>query len=581
MNPPRLTALVGWLLLSACGHSLPTAAVPDKDKALSERPNLVVILADDLGYADLGAFGSEIQTPNIDALGREGQTLTNFHVTQLCSTTRANLLTGADHHLVGIGSLVDLVLPYQSGKPGYEAHFNAKARTVAQLLRDAGYHTLMAGKWHLGDTGPDQWGFERSFALEGKLGNANNFGPTPGLENSGDPVFFEDGVSATMPAGKFTADHYVDKLIEYIDAGKADGKPFFAYFATQTPHWPLQAPDRYLDRYAGVYDVGYEAIRAARIARQKQLGIVAEDFAINTGTPAGTLRYGSPPSSILYRPWSLLTATEKQEEARSMEVFAAMLTNLDDNVGRLVAHLKAIGAYDNTLIVFLSDNGADGNGYPIPPSGHLDNSLANYGRQGSFLYHSIGWADAGAAPFRQFKGFTGEGGISSPTLIKLPRGQGAGRQLPVLASVFDLAPTLLELAGVGDPGSQYQGRTVAPLEGRSLLPLLRGETARTHAEDELFAGEVYNHRYVRRGPWKITRADATPFAGGLTANQDWQLFNVEQDRGETQVLATRSVSSLSLPASGSGEYDAVFDGLVADWRAYVARVGVALPPGQQ
>lgn len=567
-------ALGAVLLCGGCGRS----EVPN-GVAADTRPNIVVILADDLGYSDLGAFGSEIRTPHIDALAHQGQVLTNFHVTQLCSTTRANLLTGADHHLVGIGSLVDLKLPYQSGKPGYEGRFNDKARTVAQLLRDGGYRTYMAGKWHLGEQGPEHWGFERSFALAGLLGNANNFGPTPGLENSADPVFFENGAAATIPAGKFTADHYVDKLIEYLDADHDSGKPFFLYLPVQTPHWPIQAPDAYLDRYVGVYDVGYEVIREARIARQKQLGIIPADFQPHPGSPLLTPSYGIP-GPLLHRPWQLLLPMEKRQEARSMEVFAGMIENLDDNVGRLVSHLKRRGQYDNTLIVFLSDNGADGNGYPIPPSGHLDNSLQNYGRQGSFIYHSVGWGETGSAPFRLFKGFTAEGGISSPTIVKLPGSAGAGRTVHALGSALDLVPTLLALAGIDPPENRYEGREVAPLEGRSLLPLLNGETEAVHAPDAVFAGEVYNHRYVRRGPWKITRSDALPFAGGLLANQDWQLFNVERDRAETTVLAQRSVSALSLPAP-QDEYSAIFDGLLADWRAYVERVGVALPDLQR
>lgn len=569
--PPLLA-----LGLGACGLSDDSTPVDS-----SARSNVLVILADDLGYSDLGAFGSEIRTPHLDALAGEGQILTNLHVTQLCSTTRAELLTGADHHLVGIGSLVDLKMPYQDDKPGYEGQFNDRARTLAQLLRDRGYRTLMAGKWHLGTPGPELWGFERSFALDGLLGYANNFGATPGLENSADPVYFEDGAAASLPSGKFNTDHYVDKLIEYIDGGRPGGgrKPFFAYLAVQTPHWPLQAPDVYLERYRGVYDVGYEAIRDARIERQKQLGIIAADFEPNVGSAAGTPGYGVP-GPLLHRPWSLLLPAEQAQEARTMEVFAGMVENLDDNVGRLLAHLKRIGEYDNTLVVFLSDNGADGNGYPIPPSGHLDNALANYGRQGSFLYRSVGWGTAGAAPFRQFKGFTGEGGISSPTLVKLPHGIGAPGPVHALSSVLDLAPTILELAGIGDPGARYQGREVAPLEGRSLLPLLRGEVAQAHDDESVFVGEVYNHRYVRRGPWKISRTDSAPFAAGLVSNQDWQLYKVDTDRGETQVLATRSVSTLPSPAV-EDEYDAVFEQLLGDWQAYVERVGVVLPALQQ
>ena len=564
-----LCLLAALTLAAGCGSS--TAPAPGSAGAaggLSSRPNVLVIVVDDLGYSDLGAFGSEISTPNLDRLAREGRILGNVHTTPLCATSRAELLTGADHHLVGVGTLPESA-PLYGNADNYSGSFNDQALTIATLLRDGGYHTYMAGKWHVGGGGPVAQGFEQSFTLEPGVAYASNFASTAARPQSGAHDYYENGQVATLPDDFFSSDYFTERLRSYIDRDHGDGKPFFAYLAFQAVHFPLQVPDAYLERYRGRYDAGYEVIREARIARQKQLGLIPQDFRANPGDEALMTRYGQP-GVLLNQPWETLTPADRQSEARIMEVFAGMLSNLDDNVGRLLDHLRAIGEYDNTLIIFTSDNGADGMGNGFIPyvdsSGNtdLDNRLANYGRPGSFLFRSTRWAEVGSAPFRLFKGFTAEGGISVPTILRLPQQAPGAAPSAVLATQRDFAPTILELAGVAAPGAQYQGRTVVPIEGRSPLPALRGPQIEVHGSDEALAGEVNDIRYVRRGPWKLTRVvNYLVPSAAQNIDHDWQLYNLDSDRGETTDLAAA--------------HPDIVAALTDDWRAYVTRVGVKQP----
>ncbi|HZR38107.1 MAG TPA: arylsulfatase [Nevskia sp.] len=563
-------ALAAALLLQGCGSSSPAATAADGGKSGgAARPNVLVILADDLGYADLSAFGSEINTPNIDRLAREGRILTNFHATPLCATSRAELLTGADHHLVGVGTLPESNSFYPPNDETYKGELDGKARTVAQLLHDAGYHTYMAGKWHLGGGGPVKWGFEQSFSMDYTSAFGSNYAATAARSESAARTYYENGAPAPLPDDFFSSDYFVNKLQSYIGADHGDGKPFFAYLAFQAVHFPLQVPDAYLGLYKGKYDAGYQAVRDARIARQKALGIVPPDLNPNPGDEAVMLRFGQP-GVLTNTAWDQLSASDQQSEARIMEVFAGMLTNLDDDVGKLFAYLKQIGEYDNTLIVFVSDNGADGMGYGFIPyvdtagNTDIDNSLANYGRPGSFIFRSTRWAEAGNAPLRLFKAFTAEGGISVPAIVRLP-GQGAG-QAPsaALASLLDVAPTILAAAGVADPGTQYQGHAVAPLEGLSLLPVLGGQRSQIHGQDDVIVDEVNDIRYVRKGPWKMTRVVNYMLpSAALLIDHDWQLYNMDTDRGETTDVAAL--------------HPDIVAELTADWVAYVKRVGVEQP----
>jgi arylsulfatase A-like enzyme len=564
----RILSLAAAALIAGCSNSEP--ATTTGGGSIVSGPNVLVILVDDLGYSDLGAFGSEIATPNIDRLAREGRILTNFHTTALCATSRAELLTGADHHLVGVGTLAESNYFYPNNAD-YAGSLDTRARTLAQLLHDAGYHTYMSGKWHLGAGGPSKWGFEQSFSLQYESAFASNFAVTAGHPESAARAHYENGVAATLPDDFFSTDYYTGKLIDYIDHDRGDGRPFFAYIAYQAVHFPLQVTEPYLDLYRGRYDAGYAAIRAARLEKQKALGIVPADFHDNPGDEVTMTRFGQP-GVLLNQPWESLSDSDRTSEARVMEVFAGMLTNLDDNVGRLFDHLRATGQYDHTLVLFMSDNGADGMGYGFIPYTdtenpnsvlQIDNSLANYGRPSSFIFRSTRWAEAGTAPFRLFKGFTAEGGIGVPAIVRLPGVAGAAPS-GALSTLRDVVPTVLELAGLPAPGTQYQGHDVAAIEGASLLPVLSGASQSAHAEDEVFADEVNDIRYIRRGPWKMTRVVnyMVPSAANLVSH-DWQLYDIDADRGETTDVYAQNPDVVAR--------------LLVDWKAYVARVHAVNP----
>lgn len=537
---------VGIALAAALALSAPTVAA--NKVAAAPRPNILLIVADDLGYSDLGAFGGEIRTPNLDQLAGEGRILSNFHTAPTCSPTRSMLFSGTDHHLAGIGTMIEAIQPNQVGHDGYEGYLNERSLSLAELLRDGGYHTYMAGKWHLGLTpaqSPQARGFERSFAL--LQGAGSHFAPVPGKRNLYDEVTYrEDGQIVGIPDDFFSSNFYADKLIGYLRQQAADAKPFFAYLAFTAPHWPLQAPADYIDRYRGRYDAGYDAIRQARIERQKQLGLLAADF-----LPATVINESLAPR------WEQLTPAQRQTEARKMEIYAAMVENLDANVGKVIAQLKASGRYDNTFIFFMSDNGAEGGRGLYHESKFIDNSDANLGKPLSNVAYGRRWAEAGAAPFRLWKATAAEGGITAPAIARLPKALPGQPALPQFVSVQDILPTLLQLGGIANPGNRYQGRPVNPISGVSALPLLQGKADSVRPKAEVFADELFGSRYVRRDHWKLVWIN-TPLG-----NADWALYDLSNDRGESRDVAA--------------QYPQIVAELKAGWDAYTRRVGVVLP----
>ncbi|MFV1988296.1 MAG: arylsulfatase [Gemmatimonadota bacterium] len=494
----------GLLLVAACSAP-PEPAGP---------PNILLIVADDMGYADLGAFGSDIRTPNIDALAAEGIIFTRFHTAPLCSPTRSMLLSGNNNHVAGIGDQgVSL------DTPGYEGHLSDRVMPFPRLLRDAGYHTYTAGKWHLGNAlehGPASAGFERSFSY--RTGGPNHFGVIGMVE--GGPLYTQDGARAEFPEGGYSTEVFTDRLIEFIDSNAGDGRPFFAFAAYTSPHWPLQVPDEYLDLYAGQYDQGYDRLREERFESLKTAGIVPRDWSM-------------PPRNEAVTPWTELDAEERRTEARKMELYAALLENLDDHVGRLIEHLKASGLYENTMIVFMSDNGPDGNDFfargPFSEylQAHYDNSYENMGRVTSWVSYDRPWAEAGSAPFSRYKQYTREGGISSAMIVS---GAGVPRRGEIDRSyltVMDLAPTFLEVAGARYPSDG----SVWPMLGESMLARLSDSTRSTHSEDYVTTFFHRGRAYVREGPWKLVNMD------GPLDEADFELFDVEADPGETRDLA--------------------------------------------
>jgi len=540
-------AAVSSLWLAACG----SGDEPPPTAAADTRPNILLIVADDLGYSDLGAFGGEIDTPHLDQLVRDGRILTSHYVGATCSPTRSMLMSGTDNHLAGLGNMAELLTPSQVGQPGYEGYLNPQSLAMPEVLRDAGYHTYMAGKWHLGTsvaTGPKARGFESAFVLLGGAGS--HFAPVAGKPIVADlAAQYRDGDDlVSLPASFYSSDSYTDQLISYIDANKGDGKPFLAYAAYTAPHWPLQAKAEDIDRYKGRYDAGYDVIRQARIDKQKSLGLLPADWQPNPRLPV----------TDTLPDWAHLSPDQKATEARKMEVYAAMVNNLDRNIGRLIQHLKDIGAYDNTLIFFQSDNGAEAAASPFPNNPNTDNSLANIGRPLSNVGYGGRWAEVSATPFRLFKGYQTEGGIVAPAIVRMPK-QAAGRApLTQVTRAMDLLPTFMALAGVSNPGSTYQGHTVHPVTGVSLLPALDGREAQVRPAGTLLAGELFGSRFVRRDHWKMVSLMSP------VGNEQWQLFDLNSDRGEIYDLASVRSDIVSELSQG--------------WDLYAQQTGVIYSP---
>lgn len=511
--------------------------------AQAQRPNIVLIVADDAGFADLGSFGGEISTPNIDALAAVGVRFTNFYVGPTCSPTRSMLLTGVDNHVAGLGNMAEFTAANQRGKPGYEGHLNARVAPIAALLKDAGYHTYMAGKWHMGEE-PQHFPAARGFTRDLTLipGGGSHFDDMWGAKGEKQLYTRNGTVITELRQGFHSSVDYTNAIIENIRENSPDGKPFFAYLAYQAPHDPFQLPDDWLDKYKGRYDRGYDAIRAARIERMKALGVLGQNATVFPRLP-------SIPA------WDTLSLEEKKRSARRMELYAAMLEHLDANVGRLIQHLKESNLYDNTLFVFLSDNGPEGNNMPMGKPWDND-QFENWGKKGTFIQYGAAWAQVSAGPFRMFKGFQSEGGIRSPMIIAGKGVRGSGRISDALAHVMDVPATFLNVAGVTYPKT-YNGEQIAPLQGKSLVPVLTQSRASVRTASDWIGGELFGNRAIRQGKWKLLWICAPAGPG------EWQLYDLAADPGETRDLS-----------AGNPE---VRQRLLRHWNEYVRINNVILP----
>ena len=557
----KLTAIVSTF--SVAGAQAQTVEAP--------RPNIVLILADDLGWSDIAPFGGEISTPNLAALAESGKKMKNFYVSPACSPTRAMLLSGTDNHLAGLGRMAELPSTLQKGKPGYEGVLSPGIVTFPELLQQAGYRTLMTGKWHLGlseEQSPAMRGFDRSFAM--LHGGAAFFdqtanGPSADGKKTAKAMYREDGKLVSLPNDRdfYATDFLTSKLIDYIAEGKqsprGSKKPFFAYAAYTAPHFPLHAPDALIEKYKGIYDKGYEAIRQERLKRLVKLGLMED-------------AKQAAPVQAVWKSWDKLDANQKRIESRKMAVYAAMVESVDRNVGRLVSYLKATGEFNNTMFVFLSDNGAEGNDVndlasPEWVRANFDNRLENIGRHGSYESYGPGWGQVSATPFKMFKGFTAEGGVRSPAIISYPGMKKSPRNVSAaVANVKDLAPTFLDLAGVKPPATDARGRSVQAFQGKSMVPYLRGQSAVVHGPDEVLGLELFGRTTLRQGNWKLS-FDNKPWG-----NSDWALYNIKNDPGEQQNLAAekpqKAQEMRSLWNSWASANNVLFDEKLADQFEY-------------
>lgn len=491
--------------------------------AAPKHPNIVVLVADDWGYSDVGSFGSEIATPNIDTLAREGVRFSDFHVTASCSPTRSMLLTGVDNHRNGVGNMPETMPEEHLGKPGYSGVLNDNAITVASRLKEGGYRTYITGKWHLGktpDTLPNNRGFDRSF-IQADSGS-DNWEERPYAPLYDKAAWFENGQQAHLPKDYYSSTFIVDKALEYIEKDRQDGKPFFAYLGFQANHVPVQAPKAIIDKYKGRYDAGWTALRNERRDKAVELGLIPAGVGMQTMASTAD--------------WNALDEHEKRYEARRMEVYAGMAETMDQEIGRFIQHLKDTGEYDNTVFVFLSDNGSEPTDpYAIPAvrlwlEMNYTRQLDRLGSKGAFTSIGPSWASAAASPLSGYKFFAGEGGLRTPLIVAgVPGGQ-SNHISKAFTHVNDIVPTLLDVAGVPVHNGQFQGRAVEPMIGNSLVPVLTGATDRVHPEDQAIGYELSGSAALFKGDYKLVKS-LKP-----VGNEQWHLYNIVTDPGEVNDL---------------------------------------------
>jgi arylsulfatase A-like enzyme len=483
-----------------------------------EKPNIILILADDLGYSDLGSYGSEINTPNLDRLANEGLRLTEFYNNSICAPTRASLLTGQYQHKAGVGYFAN-----DLGLPAYQGYLNEESLTLAEVLKANGYATLMSGKWHVAGKDksfPWQRGFDHVMMSE----NGSYF--DQGDYNGGPKrTYYEDGKPYPLAAGSYyQTDVITDHALQYLDGEDKSGKPFFLYLAYTAPHWPLHALPEDIAKYKGKYDNGWDALRKARYEKQKQLGVV------NPNIPV------SIKDADIYD-WDRLSFDQKQQWAAKMEVFAAMVDRLDQSVGKVLEKLKASGQDKNTMIIFISDNGAPAEDLVTWYNGAQRNT-GPVGTIGSYESQSKNWSYASNTPFLAFKDYMYEGGISSPFIAWYPGKIKPGTISKGTGHIIDIAPTFYELTSAVYP-KKFNNTVSNQLPGKSLVPVLFGKEKEVQRDEPLF-WERAGNRAVRSGKWKLVSS---------YPSYAWELYDLEADRGETNNVAAKNhevVSQLSV-----------------------------------
>lgn len=474
-------------------------AAPGGFTVAAEKPNIIVILVDDMGFSDIGCYGSEIPTPNLDALAAGGLRFTQFYNTGRCCPTRAALMTGLYSHQTGVGHMTE-----DKGVPGYRGRLNDQCATFAERLKPAGYFTAMSGKWHVGqNAGVTPWGrgFDRS--LNAAAGGFYQHGsPKAQLFLNGEKLATDD---ARLPKNWYSTDLWTTFGLKFIDEAKAANKPFFLYLAHNAPHFPLQAPAADIAKFRGKYLAGWGALRQQRHAKQIELGIVDKAWTIS-------------PRPAAIKAWAGLSAEEKDRFDHLMAVYAAVVHHMDQSIGDLVAGLKQRGVFDNTLILFMSDNGGNAESGPQGRS-NGDPTVAT-----SDWFCGESWAFLQNTPFRRYKHFNHEGGIASPLIAHWPAGIAAKNELRSQpAHLIDIMATCVDVAAA-PPLSELNGKSLIPLEGRSLVPAFAGKPI---GRDALY-WEHEGNAAIRVGDMKLVRAGR---------NGPWELYDLKADRTEQHNLA--------------------------------------------
>jgi len=492
-----------WLILGSIWMGRPLQA--------QERPNIIVILVDDMGFSDVGCFGGEIPTPHIDELAQQGLRLTNFYNVARCCPSRASLLTGLYPHQAGMGWMAS---DRYKDIPAYQGYLNDKCVTIGEAMQQNGYFTIMTGKWHVGqkdDGGVTPWGrgFDRSFNTI--AGNFYYRDARAQLYLNGRKVR-----NAELPKDWYTTDLWTSYGLQFIDEAKNVGKPFLLYLAHNAPHYPLQAPEEDIAKFRGKFMKGWEALREERYKRQVEMGILDKSWAL-------------PDINPLIPKWGSLSPEEKIRQDDLMAVYAAVVSRIDKSIGDLINGLKARGIYDNTIIMFMSDNGGNAEG------GINGRYIGEQpGAVNSHLSVSQGWAELNNTPFWLYKHHTSEGGIATPFILSWPKGisdQLYGKILPFQGHVIDIMPTCIDIANGRYP-TQYKGNDILPMEGMSFLPLMLGKSM--DRSTPLY-WEHEGNRAMLNGEWKIVS----------NVKEPWQLYNLRTDRTETKNVALENPEIVS------------------------------------
>lgn len=483
-----------------------------------KRPNIIVILADDLGYSDIGCYGSEIKTPNLDQLAAKGAKFTQFYNAARCCPSRASLLTGMYPHQAGMGEMIIRNVQNRSPETPYQGWLSRQTVTIAEVLKSAGYQTYMSGKWHVGENRPDwplQRGFDQYFGL---ISGANSY-----YELLSGRLILEGNEPYKIPENFYMTDAISDKAVSYLDLNHRSDKPFFMYVAYTAPHWPLHAPADEIAKYRGKYLVGWDKLRQERYAKQQKMGLLPKNVALS-------------PRAEDIPAWE--NAQNKDEWDLRMATYAAMVTRMDAGIGKIVAKLKANGQFDNTLIVFLADNGAcaeviDGRAKKdLGDEAYLASLSKSTGEKGTYKAYGKEWAALGNTPFRLYKQYTHEGGIATPMIVHYPKMIKKPFQTNQVGHIMDIMPTCLELANVSFP-TAFNNNIIKPLEGTSLVPILQHKNRTPHA---VIGWEHFGCRAIRQGNWKLVWANTI---------EKWELYNLEKDRSELNDLSKKMPTKLS------------------------------------
>jgi arylsulfatase A-like enzyme len=558
---------IGAAALAACTHS--------NKSSVSSSPNIILIMSDDMGYSDIGCYGSEIKTPNLDRLAANGLRYTQFYNTARSCPTRASLLTGLYPHQAGIGHMVE-----NRGNSSYQGNLNENCVTIAQVLKSAGYSTYMAGKWHVTPLLPDvknpdrhNWPLQRGFD--------RFFGTIHGAGSYFDPNSLVSG-NTFIPAAEnfYYTDAISDTVVKYIH-GHKDTNPFFMYVAYTAAHWPLHALQKDIDKYKGLYDKGWDELRQTRYKRMLEMGLIKSEWPLSPANP------DTPWDKVIKKEWN----------ARCMEVYAAMIDDMDQGIGRIINSLKEEGKFENTVILFLQDNGACAENYGLARQGDdtikvnpdtlkpmkadqlqydmeplqtRDGRPVRVGRgvfpggADTYISYDKAWANASNTPFRMYKHWTNEGGISTPLIVSWPNGisaKGEFRHQP--GQLPDIMATLVDLAGARYP-KELNGKRIIPMEGTSLTYSFKNDNIKSR---KLF-WEHEGNRAIRSGNWKLV-SEAWPIPATLDSIEIlpvklWELYNLETDRSELKNLAD--------------QYPDKVKEMAAEWQAWAVRVGAVPKP---